>query len=69
MEEEKENVMSGQLDFKKLFTFLGIIAVTAIVWNLPIDTFGDPRQGGEYKNGDDSLLNDGQSIDAKGVNG
>ncbi len=40
MEEEKENVMSGQLDFKKLFTFLGIIAVTAIVWNLPIDTFG-----------------------------
>lgn len=40
MEEEKENVMGGQLDFKKLFTFLGIIAVTAIVWNLPIDTFG-----------------------------
>ena len=40
MEEEKENVMSGQLNTKKLFTFLGIIAVTAIVWNLPIDTFG-----------------------------
>lgn len=40
MEEEKENVMGGRLNTKKLFTFLGIIAVTAIVWNLPIDTFG-----------------------------
>lgn len=40
MEEEKANTLSGQLNMKKLITFMCIVAVTAIVWNLPTDIFG-----------------------------
>lgn len=40
MAEENSNVLTNHYDKKKIVTFLVIMVVTAIVWNLPIDTFG-----------------------------
>lgn len=40
MTEEKTSKMSNYIDHKKLWQLIGIIIVTAIVWNLPITSFG-----------------------------
>lgn len=40
MAEENSNVLTNHYDKKKIIQFFVIMVVTAIVWNLPIDTFG-----------------------------
>ena len=40
MAEENSNVLTSHYDKKKIIQFFVIMVVTAIVWNLPIDTFG-----------------------------
>lgn len=40
MAEETSNVLTNHYDKKKIIQFFVIMVVTAIVWNLPIDTFG-----------------------------
>lgn len=40
MAEENSNVLTNHYDKKKIIQFSVIMVVTAIVWNLPIDTFG-----------------------------
>ena len=40
MAEEKTPGLSAAFSPKKLWEFVGIILVTTIVWNLPIDFFG-----------------------------
>ncbi len=40
MEEEKPSKMSSYIDHKKLWQLIGIVIVTAIVWNLPSSSFG-----------------------------
>lgn len=40
MAEENSNVLTNHDDKKKIIQFFVIMVVTAIVWNLPIDTFG-----------------------------
>lgn len=40
MAEENSNVLINHYDKKKIIQFFVIMVVTAIVWNLPIDTFG-----------------------------
>lgn len=40
MAEENSNVLTNHYDKKKIIQFFVIMIVTAIVWNLPIDTFG-----------------------------
>lgn len=39
MAEENSNVLTNHYDKKKIIQFFVIMVVTAIVWNLPIDTF------------------------------
>ena len=36
----EENVLSNKIEMKKVWQLLGIIAVTALIWNLPITCFG-----------------------------
>ena len=36
----EKNVLSNKIEMKKVWQLLGIIAVTAIIWNLPITCFG-----------------------------
>lgn len=40
MAEENSNVLTNHYDKKKIIQFFVIMVVTAIFWNLPIDTFG-----------------------------
>lgn len=40
MAEENSNILTNHYDKKKIIQFFVIMVVTAIVWNLPIDTFG-----------------------------
>lgn len=40
MAEENSSVLTNHYDKKKIIQFFVIMVVTAIVWNLPIDTFG-----------------------------
>lgn len=40
MAEENSNVLTNHYDKKKIIQLFVIMVVTAIVWNLPIDTFG-----------------------------
>ena len=36
----EENVLSNKIEMKKVWQLLGIVAVTALIWNLPITCFG-----------------------------
>ena len=36
----EENVLSNKIEMKKVWQLLGIIAVTALIWNRPITCFG-----------------------------
>ena len=39
MSESNLNTLSTHIEMKKVWQLLGIVAITAIVWNLPISVF------------------------------